>query len=233
MRLDNYLVEKGFVDSRNKAQALIKESCVKVDENIITKASFEVEEPTIEILKDDIYVSRAAYKLKFFLQESKVEIRDKRVLDIGSSTGGFCEVLLENGAKSITAVDVGKDQLHPKIKQNPKVNSIQECNIKDFSDEAYEMVTCDLSFVSTLSLLDEIDRLSKKDIIILFKPQFEVGKNVKRDRKGVVTDYLAIQRAMDNFEVNALKLDWQLVQKSESKLKGKDGNVEFFYHFCK
>jgi 23S rRNA (cytidine1920-2'-O)/16S rRNA (cytidine1409-2'-O)-methyltransferase len=233
MRLDNYLVQNGFVDSRNKAQTLIKGGDVKVDDEIVKKPSFDLESAKIEILTDEIYVSRAAYKLKFFLQENDVDITQKRCLDVGSSTGGFTQILLENEAQSVTCVDVGQNQLSKKIKDDIRVMPHENCNIKDFKDEPFDVVTCDVSFVSVVNILEDIDRLSFDKIIILFKPQFEVGKSVKRDKRGVVADEVAIQRAMDNFEVSAQRLDWKMINKSHSKLKGKDGNAEFFYLFSK
>jgi 23S rRNA (cytidine1920-2'-O)/16S rRNA (cytidine1409-2'-O)-methyltransferase len=110
MRLDNYIYNQGLSNSRNKAKELIKNKQVKVDGVLVDKPSFEVEDVEIEILQDIVYVSRAGYKLDGFLKEHQVDIKEKECLDIGSSTGGFVEVLLNKGAKSVTAVDVGSNQ---------------------------------------------------------------------------------------------------------------------------
>jgi len=234
MRLDSYIFEKALANSRNKAKEIIKSGNVKVNGEIVTKPSFEVKDVEIEILQDIVYVSRAGYKLDGFLKSHDIDIKDKECLDIGSSTGGFVEVLLNKGAKSVTAVDVGSNQLHDSLKNNPKVKSFENTNIKEFqSDKPFEVVTCDVSFTGIENIIHDIDRLSSQDIIILFKPQFEVGKDVKRDKKGVVKDQKAIQRTKVAFESLVFALGWKLVKKEESKLKGKDGNIEIFSHFKK
>jgi len=232
MRLDIFLVENGFFDSRNKASEAIKEANIKVDGKIIKKPSFMVEESCdIEVFKKCYYVSRAGYKLKEFLKECEIDIKDKRCLDIGSSTGGFVEVLLEYGAKSVTAVDVGKDQLHKRVKSNSKVISLEGMDIREFEDEdGFDVVTCDVSFVGIEHILPKMKELSNDKIIILFKPQFEVGKDVKRDKKGVVKDKKAIQRAEQKFESLLVYSELKIIKKDESKLKGKEGNVEYFYY---
>ncbi|MCT7611488.1 TlyA family RNA methyltransferase [Aliarcobacter butzleri] len=236
MRLDMYLTTNFNIQSRNKATELIKSNKVKCDGEIITKPSFNVLDfHKIELLEDDFYVSRAAYKLKFFLQELKnFDLKNKNALDIGSSTGGFTQILLENEIKKVTCVDVGTNQLHERIKYNDKINFFENTDIRNFeSDEIFDIVTCDVSFISILNIIDAINTLASKDIIILFKPQFEVGSNVKRDKKGIVKDNNAIQKARDNFLNKTNILNWTLKYSNISKLQGKDGNVEEFFYFSK
>ncbi|MCG3681911.1 TlyA family RNA methyltransferase [Aliarcobacter butzleri] len=236
MRLDMYLTTNFNIQSRNKATELIKSNKVKCDGEIITKPSFNVLDfHKIELLEDDFYVSRAAYKLKFFLQELKnFDLKDKNALDIGSSTGGFTQILLENEIKKVTCVDVGTNQLHERIKYNDKINFFENTDIRNFeSDEIFDIVTCDVSFISILNIIDAINALASKDIIILFKPQFEVGTNVKRDKKGIVKDNNAIQKVRDNFLNKTNILNWTLKYSNISKLQGKDGNVEEFFYFSK
>ncbi|WP_198319648.1 23S rRNA (cytidine-2'-O)-methyltransferase TlyA [Aliarcobacter butzleri] len=236
MRLDMYLTTNFNIQSRNKATELIKSNKVKCDGEIITKPSFNVLDfHKIELLEDDFYVSRAAYKLKFFLQELKnFDLKDKNALDIGSSTGGFTQILLENEIKKVTCVDVGTNQLHERIKYNDKINFFENTDIRNFeSDEIFDIVTCDVSFISILNIIDAINTLASKDIIILFKPQFEVGPSVKRDKKGIVKDNNAIQKARDNFLNKTNILNWTLKYSNISKLQGKDGNVEEFFYFSK
>lgn len=231
-----YLTTNFNIQSRNKATELIKSNKVKCDGEIITKPSFNVLDfHKIELLEDDFYVSRAAYKLKFFLQELKnFDLRDKNALDIGSSTGGFTQILLENEIKKVTCVDVGTNQLHERIKYNDKINFFENTDIRNFeSDEIFDIVTCDVSFISILNIIDAINTLASKNIIILFKPQFEVGSNVKRDKKGIVKDNNAIQKARDNFLNKTNILNWTLKYSNISKLQGKDGNVEEFFYFSK
>ncbi len=232
MRLDLYLVEKNLASSRSKAQNYIKNKKVKVNGKIVTKPSFEVfdDEVVLEDVKD--YVSRAGFKIKYFLDEIDLDIKDKECLDVGSSTGGFSEVLLEYGAKEVVCVDVGKNQLHPKIKNDKRVLSFEETDIREFEFyKKFDLVVSDVSFISVLKILDDILRFAKNEIIILFKPQFEVGKSVKRDKNGVVVDNDAIQKAMIDFENECKGKDLELIKKSPSKLTGKDGNQEWLYFF--
>ena len=235
MRLDQYIHQQLNVQSRNKASELIRAKQVLVDGKIITKTSFKVDDTsTIEILVDEVFVSRSAEKLNQFLLENPINIQNKTALDIGSSTGGFTQILLKYEASSITCVDVGSNQLHDTLRDNSKLIIKENTDIREFQSETkFEVVTCDVSFISILSILEDIDRLALEDIIILFKPQYEVGNNVKRDSKGVVKDIKAIERSAVLFETEAFKYNWKLIQKENSKVSGKEGNVEIVYHFKK
>ncbi len=237
MRLDNYLYKHGFTDSRNRAKELILNKKVSVNSSIITKASFNVDNNlplNIEILQESIYVGRGAEKLKYFLLSNKIDIKNRRCLDVGSSTGGFVQILLENGAAFVTAVDVGTGQLHRLLKQDRRVCSVEQTDIRDFvTDELFDVVTCDVSFVGIEYIMKDLDRLSRKDIIILFKPQFEVGKDVKRNKKGVIKDQKAIESAIKKFQSQTYEYGWKLIAKEYCKIKGKEGNAEIFYHFQK
>ena len=235
MRLDEELVNRGLVDSRNKAKEIIKSSKVKVNSKIITKPSFKVtSDDLIEITDEKIYVSRAALKLKNYLDKYNIDFNKKNVLDIGSSTGGFSEVSLEKGAKKVVAVDVGTNQLHPKLKNDERVESYENKDIRDFEyPQKFDVIVSDVSFISLLKIINKIDFLAKKDIILLFKPQFEVGKEVKRDKRGVIKDEEAIKKARENFEKECMNLGWKLIRSEESSIKGKEGNTEYIYHFVK
>jgi len=234
VRLDTYLVEAGLAPSRTKAQNYIKEGHVLVDKEVVTKSSFDVDDANhVELTLFKDYVSRAAWKLLHFLEETGLDVSGKKALDIGSSTGGFTEVMLERGVKSVACVDVGSDQLHEKLKNDERVSVHEKTDIRKFSHEPFELVVSDVSFISLLHILESVDRLAKKDIVLLFKPQFEVGVGVKRDKKGVVKDDKAIQKAMMKFEDACQLKGWHLVQKSPSKITGKDGNLEYCYHYTK
>jgi len=232
VRLDTLLVKRKLIDSRTKAQELIKKGAVAVDGKIVDKPSFKAKEDVkIEVFGETRFVSRAAYKLKGFLDVHTVAIKGKHCLDVGASTGGFTQILLECGAKSVTALDVGSSQLHKSLQNDDRVISIESTDIRDFqTKEPFGVVTCDVSFISLHHILSDLDRLAKGDLILLFKPQFEVGRDAKR-RRGVVTDENAIALAQLNFECATAKLRWRLIAKETSKLPGKEGNREWFYYF--
>ncbi len=236
MRLDKYLVEEGYFESRNRANDAIKAGQVMVDGKK-AKASTKVDENTlVEVEDTKFYVSRAARKLENFLVEHPMDLQGKKALDIGSSTGGFAQVVLENAVATLSCVDVGKDQLHVSLRNNEKLSLHEETDIREFqSDDAFELITCDVSFISILQITDDIDRLSQNgtDIVILYKPQFEVGKDVKRDSKGVVQDLDTIARRKEDFEAEAAKLGWELKYQALSQVQGKEGNQEYLYHFRK
>ena len=235
MRLDNYLVENGFVESRNKAQSLVKEGLVHVNDQGITKSAFKVEEgDAVRVAKHHSYVSRAAYKLLEFLEEIALDVAGKKALDIGASTGGFTQVLLEHGVQEVTCVDVGTQQLHKSLREDSRVHVYESCDIRKFvSAEKFELVVSDVAFISLLHILDDVDRLALSDIILLFKPQFEVGREAKRDKNGVVQDTKRVATAMQKFEDACTLKGWQLLQKAPSKLTGKEGNLEYCYYFKK
>lgn len=235
MRLDSYLVELGLVESRNKAQQLIKDHAVSVDGKIIDKVSFEADETMrVDIADVALYVSRAALKLKGFLPYTEWEIKGLDALDIGSSTGGFTQVLLEEGVQSVTCVDVGSDQLHPSLRGDSRVNIHENTDIRTFeSENPYELVTCDVAFIPLELILESIDKLASKHIILLFKPQFQVGRDVKRDKNGVVKDNSAVGKAMIRFEDACALMGWKMIAKEIAHIAGKEGNQETCYGFIK
>lgn len=233
MRLDQYLKEKHNIQSRNKASELVKANKVLVNETPINKPSYKVlESDVVQILQEEFYVSRAAYKLKYFLEDINLDITNLKALDIGSSTGGFTQILLEKKAQKVTCIDVGSNQLHPLIKNDLRICMYENTDIRDFqSNEYFDLVTCDVSFISILNILPSIVKLAQDKIIILYKPQFEVGRNVKRDSKGVVTDQEAIQKARTEFLDRCNEYNWKLQKNLLSSLAGKSGNVEELFYF--
>lgn len=234
MRLDKYLVEQGYFESRNRALDAIKRGKVFVN-GVVAKASLKCDEHSnIDIDEEKFYVSRAAKKLELFLEEHPMALTGKRAVDIGSSTGGFVQILLENEVASVACVDVGSNQLHHSLRDNKKVAIFEETDVREFKpNKPFEIVTCDVSFISILQIIDDIDRLASKDMILLFKPQFEVGRGVKRDSRGVVVNLEAIAEAKAKFEAKTAELGWEMCYATTSKLTGKSGNIEYIYHFRK
>jgi len=233
-RVDKFLVQNKHFESRNRAIDAIKRGKIFVDGKLAKPSTKCDINSIIDIDSEKFYVSRASKKLELFLEEYTIDLKDKRALDIGSSTGGFVQILLENGVSSVTAVDVGSNQLHHSLRDNPKVKIFEEMDIREFqTKEAFEIVTCDVSFISILHIIEDIDRLSCGDMILLFKPQFEVGRGVKRDSKGVVVDKIAIEESIEKFRTKTSSLGWKLCYSTLSKLAGKSGNIEYIYHFRK
>ncbi|WP_267523085.1 TlyA family RNA methyltransferase [Campylobacter sp. MG1] len=231
MRADIF-VSNNLKISRNKAAEMLKKGLILINDKI-KKPSDDVNIDSICKVIDDIYVSRAAYKLKGFFDDFNLDISNFDCLDAGSSTGGFTQILLSKNVKSITCVDVGNNQLHISLRNIDKIKIYENTDIREFNVGTYDLVVSDLSFISTKIIMKDLIRLSKNYIIVLFKPQFEVGKNVKRNKKGVVIDEKAIKNACLEYEKEMAKLGLILEKKTISTLSGKEGNYEYFYAFRK
>ena len=152
------------------------------------------------------------------------------VLDVGSSTGGFVQILLQRGAKSVTALDVGSSQLSEILRRDPRVIVRENTDIREFaSKKKFDLITCDVSFISLNLILKSLARLAKSALIVLFKPQFEVGAEIKRNKKGVLKDEKAVCAARAKFERLCAELGLAALHASACKITGKEGNREFFY----
>ena len=152
------------------------------------------------------------------------------VLDVGSSTGGFVQILLQRGAKSVTALDVGSSQLSEILRRDPRVIVRENTDIREFaSEKKFDLITCDVSFISLNLILKSLASLAKNALIVLFKPQFEVGAEVKRNKKGVLKDEKAVCAARAKFERLCAELGLAVLHASACKITGKEGNREFFY----
>jgi 23S rRNA (cytidine1920-2'-O)/16S rRNA (cytidine1409-2'-O)-methyltransferase len=214
---------------------MIKEGHVSVDQEKVSKPSFNVQNThTITLSNHTQYVSRAALKLKPFLEQCNVSLKNAHSLDVGSSTGGFTQILLEKGASTVTAVDVGQNQLHPLLQKDNRVISLEQTDIRSFvSDKYFDLVTCDVSFISLRHIMEALNNLDFAQIIVLFKPQFEVGKEAKRDRHGVVLDQSIIQATKEAFETMLTQeFGWKILDQAPSTIAGKEGNIEHLYR-CK
>ncbi len=232
MRLDYALFSQHLVGSREKAKALVLKNQVLVNKMVVSKPSFMVKESDkIELIATNLFVSRAGGKLAAFLETHFVDFKEKVVLDVGASKGGFSEVALLKGAKKVLCVDVGKMQLDESLKQDKRIECYEECDIRGFkTPETIDLALCDVSFISLYCILEAILPLSD-EFLTLFKPQFEVGREAKRNKKGVVVDKKAILNALENFKNHLKAKDFQILKIQESLVKGKNGNVEFFIHF--
>ena len=180
MRLDRYLVERGLVESREKAKRLIQEGKVRVGGKVVQKPAHPVPEgAAVELLAEERYVGRGAYKLLGALEAFPVEPRGKVAADLGASTGGFTQVLLERGVRRVYAVDVGKGQLHPRLREDPRVVALEEEDARTLVlPEPVDLVVMDVSFISSTLLLPKVLELLKPqgEALILVKPQFELPR---------------------------------------------------------
>jgi len=234
MRLDVHLKEKGFFESREKARAAIAARAVLVNDREARKASQKVSEnDKIELLdfEESRYVSRSALKLKHAIDTWKINFKDKVVLDIGASTGGFSQVALEAGAKRVFAVDVGYGQLHEKIKEDLRIVNMENCDARKLKlSEQVDTIVMDVSFISAFKILPQVTKFLKKDgeLILLFKPQFELGKeNVK---KGIADKEKIPEALKDTKQQKLKKLGFSKIKSSASPVKGKDGNQEYLLY---
>lgn len=245
-RLDNELVKHGLVISRSQAENYIKLGKVKVNGKVITKAGFVVStQDKIELTQTEQYVSRAGLKLASVAKILGLDFKDKIVLDVGSSTGGFTDFALQHGAKKVIAVDVGTDQLHPSLINNPKIELHEKTNILDVKpwmldvgkkeqSNIYhlsfnmDIILVDVSFVSLRVILPHLAKLSTKDtqIVAMLKPQFEVGQDLKN--KGVIKNQKMRRQIIKDFET-WVKNYFVIIDKADSEVTGAKGNQERFY----
>ena len=237
IRLDQLLVNNKFVSSKNKAQSIIMAGQVLVNGKIVTKSGHTFEEKSEIIIKKlhPTWVSRGALKLLEAIDFFNINIFDKVCLDLGSSTGGFTQVLLKNKAKKIFAVDVGTNQLHEKLKKEESIISIENFNAKYLTNsiinEKVDLLVCDVSFISLKKVIyPNLKLLSNNaEIVALIKPQFETQKiNL---RKGVVRDSLVHNDICDeikNWFINSCKA--KVIGITQSPINGPKGNKEFLIY---
>lgn len=231
-RADKVLVALGHFGSRAAAQAAIAAGSVKVSGRVISKASEKISpDARIEAEKAHPWVSRAGLKLVHALQAFEIDPTGKLCLDVGASTGGFTEVLLSHGATSVVAVDVGRGQLHAKLRANPRVTSLEATDARNLTADMIrtppEIVVCDASFISLHKLLGVPLSLAAAGaaLIALFKPQFEVGR-AHVGKGGIVTDEAATAGAEAAFVDWLAEQGWHVQARADSPIKGGDGNAE-------
>lgn len=236
-RLDRLLVERGLVPSRQRAKALIMAGKVVVDENRVEKPGTQVRPDANIRLKGEDYpfVSRGGLKLERALEVFGIDPRGKKAIDVGASTGGFTDCLLQRGASKVFAVDVGYGQLAWKLQQDPRVVNLERRNIRylEFREigEPVDLIVVDTSFISVGKFLLRLCQMMKKggDILILVKPQFEVGKG-KVEKGGIVRDHEKHMRVVERVKQWAGEIGLRVKGVMESPLRGIKGNKEFFIH---
>lgn len=232
-RLDAELTARGIVKSRSQAESWIKLGKVTVDGTVITKSGhFVQEDADIKLLAEEQYVSRAGLKLASVAELLGLNFKDKTVLDVGSSTGGFTDYSLRNGAAKVYAVDVGTEQLHPSLRDNEKIELHEKTDIRDFTlpvEARPNIVVIDVSFISLRDILPHIaSELATKNtqVVAMVKPQFEAGKH--QTNKGIIKNDGVRRQILKDFEFWA-KEYFAIRDKRDSEVAGSKGNRERFY----
>jgi len=229
-RLDVLLVERGLAESRAQAQALVMAGLVtgyqKAGQQVDEFAELVVEQPPR-------YVSRGGEKLAHALDELAVDPAGREALDVGASTGGFTDVLLQRGAARVIALDVGRGQLHERLRADPRVTVLERTNARELTELPFapDLVTCDVSFISVRTALPPALALARPgwEALVLVKPQFEAGRE-EVGRGGVVRDPEVHRRVVRDVAKAALGWPGQVVGVVDSGLPGPKGNREFFLH---
>ena len=230
LRADRLLVERGLFESRAKAQAAIEAGLVTADDLPLRKPSEEVAADAIlHAAPAHPYVSRGGQKLAAALDHFGFDPRDRICLDVGASTGGFVQVLLERGARRVYAIDVGRAQLHPSLRGRSDIVSLEQTDIRrlDRLPERPDLLTIDVSFISLKHVLPAAFVLTAKpaQLVGLIKPQFEVGPS--RSKKGIVRDAQAQAAVCDDIAASVASLGWTIAGIIPSPILGGDGNREF------
>jgi 23S rRNA (cytidine1920-2'-O)/16S rRNA (cytidine1409-2'-O)-methyltransferase len=230
-RLDQSLVTRGLVATRSQAESYIRMGKVLVNGKIVTKTGAQVDEiDDLKVTAAEQYVSRAGLKLASVAAAFKLDFRDKTVLDVGSSTGGFTDYALRHGAKKVFAVEIGTNQLHPSLHGDPRIELHEQTDIRNFrTDEPIDIVVADVSFISLRELLPHVATLCSKETLIaaMVKPQFEAREENLR-HKGVIKNDRMRRDILQSFESWA-RQRFVIMDKADSAVAGEKGNLERFY----
>lgn len=234
-RLDQLLVKRGLCESRSRARALILAGKVTVGGRRVDKAGCQVpEEETITLKEGLPYVSRGGLKLEKAIKEFGLDVRGKVILDGGASTGGFTDCLLQQGAQTVYAVDVGYGQLAWDLRNDPRVINLERTNLRHLTREALGelpgMATLDLSFISLKLVIPPLKALGVREIVALVKPQFEAGRE-KVGKRGVVKDPYIHREVLEGLIKKAREEGYSLQGLTYSPVKGPEGNIEYLAYF--
>lgn len=234
-RLDQTLVARGLVTSRSQGESWVRLGKVKVNGKVVTKpGTFVADSANIKLTATEQYVSRAGLKLASVAKSLQLNFKDKVVLDVGSSTGGFTDYALQHGARKVIAVDVGTNQLHPSLRGNPQIELHEQTDIRDVKTltDTLDIVVIDVSFISLRDILPHVATLCSKNtqVAAMVKPQFEAGNSKKH--KGVIKNDAMRREILRDFEVWVKNL-FAIRAKSDSDVSGAKGNQERFYLLTK
>lgn len=239
-RLDVLLVERGMIESRQKAQAVIMSGAVFVNDQRIDKAGTAVvNEAKIEVRSNPLkYVSRGGLKLEKAMESFPITLTDTICMDAGASTGGFTDCMLQNGAKKVYAADVGYGQLAWKLRSDERVICLERTNVRYITHEqvpdTLDFASVDVSFISLRLILPALNGLLKEDghVVCLVKPQFEAGRE-KVGKKGVVRDPAVHVEVLNQFLMNANDAGFSVLDLTYSPIRGPEGNIEYLGYLQK
>jgi 23S rRNA (cytidine1920-2'-O)/16S rRNA (cytidine1409-2'-O)-methyltransferase len=233
VRADVLLVERGLAETRERARRLIMAGRARVGtETLVKPATLLDPAAVIELIEPERFVSRGGQKLEAGLAAFQVDVSGLRCLDIGASTGGFTDCLLQHGAASVLAVDVGRAQLHQRLRDDPRVTLLEGTNARDLPElPPVDFFVADLSFISLQKVLPSVARRLSAATpgIALLKPQFEAGP-ADVPRGGVIRDPAVRERVLAEFLDWAARSGWLVLGTVESPVRGGDGNVEYLVH---
>ena len=241
LRLDKLLVDRALVPSRERAQALILAGKVLVDDQKVEKAGAQVESDcAIRLLGEDLkYVSRGGLKLERALEHWNIDVSEKVCLDVGASTGGFTDCLLQHGAARVVAIDTGYGQMDFKLRQDPRVRLLEKTNARYLTREVLadtaEFIAMDVSFISATLVLPAVIQSafpeddSGRAVVVLVKPQFEAGKE-HVGKGGIVRDEAAQRAAIERVRACLIELGAQTTDIIDSPILGAEGNREFLLY---
>lgn len=247
VRIDKLLVERGLVPSRERAQAMILSGRVLVSEQKIEKAGATVDpDAAIRLLGDDLkYVGRGGLKLEAALRDWKIDVTGRTCMDVGASTGGFTDCMLQHGAAEVIAVDTGYGQIHARLRSDPRVKLLEKTNARYLTRQeiaragasaAISFIAIDVSFISVTLVLPAVlestvaqTASSQREVVILIKPQFEVGRE-RVGKGGIVKDETAQRDAVQKIRQKVEELGGKHIELMESPILGMEGNREFLLH---
>ncbi|NLM52553.1 MAG: TlyA family RNA methyltransferase [Firmicutes bacterium] len=233
-RIDVLLAEKGFFPSRSAARAAVMAGLVYVNGQKIEKPGTQVAtDAALEVKELPRYVSRGGLKLEKALREFAIDLTGKTAIDVGASTGGFTDCMLQHGAQKVYSIDVGYGQLDWRLRQDERVVLLERTNIRYLSPEAIkdpvEFAAIDVSFISLALVLPVIQKLGVPEIVTLVKPQFEIGKD-RVGKKGVVKKPEDHYEVLQNITAKAAELGYAVINATYSPIRGPQGNIEYLLH---
>lgn len=236
-RIDIELVKRGIFETRNKAQNEIKNKIVYCNNVCITKPAFDVTNTDIIEIKGEKlkYVSRGGLKLEKAIKEFNIDLKDKTLIDIGSSTGGFSDCALQNGIKKVYAIDVGTDQFDKTLRLNNKINLYENTDFRNIDNNIINdanIASIDVSFISVTKLTSKLKELTNlKEVICLIKPQFECGKEISDKYRGVPLNKEVHKSVIENVIKSFKDNNYYINNLTSSPIKGGNGNIEYLAYF--